>query len=215
MPIHCIDAVSPSGIIALWQIDEDIAFFKQRLQLNNQEEEHLASLSDRKALEWISARYLLQLMSGNKERIFIVKDQYGKPSIDASAYHISISHSADMIACIASSHSVGIDIQKVVSKISRIAPKFCNESEKEKITDKDAMLYYHLIWGAKECIYKAYGKRGVDFKKHMHIYDIPGDMTQGICKGKISINDIHQDYQIKYELLEEGYMLVSCVGIVV
>lgn len=212
MPIHYVNAVSPHGVLAVWNITEPKAYFEEQLDLNEKEIAHVSQLSDRKALEWLSARYLLQMMAGKRSRIYVSKDEHGKPLIANSPYHISISHSQDMAACIASKSVVGIDIQVIVEKIARIAPKFCNEYETERIP-KESLLYYHLIWGAKECIYKAYGKRKVDFRQHMRIHDIPEDLTVGQCKGTLDMGNFHQEYHIEYKVLDEAYLLVNCSAI--
>ena len=214
MPLHYIQAVQPSGVFAVWHIDESNAYFEERLRLNADEIEILKDFSERKHLEWLSSRYLLHIMTGSKSRTLCVKDEHGKPTLINSEYHISLSHSLNRIAVIASRHSVGIDIQKVVSKIGRISRKFCNEYELQLIPneDKAELLYYHIIWGAKECIYKSYGKRKVDFRGHMTISDLGDNLTSGIAKGIIDIGDFKASYNIEYHLMDE-YMIVTSVEV--
>lgn len=214
MPLHYIQSVQPSGVFAVWHNDEPNSYFETRLNLNRDEIKLLEEFSDRKKLEWLSSRNLLHLMTGSKSRTLCVKDESGKPMLINSEYHISLSHSVDRTAVIASRSSVGIDIQKIVNKIGRISSKFCNEAELQHLPqDEDSiLLYYHIIWGAKECIYKSYGKRKVDFRGHMFISDISKNLTSGTAKGKIGIGDYEASYLIEFHLME-GYMIVTSVQI--
>jgi len=212
MPLHYIQSIQPSGVFAVWENKEPHRYFEERLKLNPDEVKLLSDLSERKKLEWLSSRYLLHIMTGAKVRTLSTKDEHGKPGIKDSAYHISLSHSGDRTAVIASRHSVGIDIQKVVSKIGRIAKKFCNEDEFSALPNNEAdrLLYYHIIWGAKECIYKSYGKRKVDFKKHMNVSNLDQNLRSGSSNGKIEIGDFRASYKIEYHL-DDDYMIVTSI----
>ena len=97
------------------------------------------------------------------------KDEFGKPFIPDSDYHISISHSHEMAAVLASPISCGVDIQYPVEKIRRLVPKFCSSEELKETTRPDGLQTMHVIWGAKECIYKAYGRKAIDYRKHIAI----------------------------------------------
>ncbi|MBK8668950.1 MAG: 4'-phosphopantetheinyl transferase superfamily protein [Saprospiraceae bacterium] len=98
-----------------------------------------------------------------------LKDQYGKPYLKDSDYHISISHSSEYTAVIAAPVSVGVDIQVIVPKINRIAPRFVRDDEFINIPEDEHTHYFHAIWGAKESMYKSYGKKELDFKTHMKV----------------------------------------------
>lgn len=214
MPLHYIQSVEPSGVFAVWHNEEPNRYFEKRLKLHEDEIELLKDFSERKKLEWMSSRYLLHIMTGAKSRTLCTKDEHGKPILINSDYHISLSHSVNRTAVIASKYSVGIDIQKIVGKIGRISKKFCNAEElKYKPEENEAQLhFYHIIWGAKECIYKSYGKRKVDFRKHMTISRIDKNLTSGTAKGKIDIGNFSASYDIEYHLLED-YMIVTSVEV--
>ena len=214
MPLFYIQSTKSSGIFAVWDNTESNTYFEDRLRLNADEVEQLKDFSERKRLEWLSSRYLLHIMTGAKSRTICTKDEHGKPVLINSEYHISLSHSVNRTAVIASKHSVGIDIQKVVSKIGRIARKFCNEVEQNHIPidDNQALLYYHIIWGSKECIYKSYGKKKVDFRGHMSISKVSNNLTSGTAIGRIEINEFEALYNIEYRLMED-YMIVTSVEI--
>ena len=103
--------------IAVWENTEDDDFFMQRLVLNDQEDAYLNKLRENRRQEWMCSRVVLKILL-NADYIPLRKDEYGKPIIENSDYHISISHSQNRAAIIASKKLVGIDIQEDVQKIT-------------------------------------------------------------------------------------------------
>lgn len=155
--------------VAIWKVIEDMDYFEKSLQLNPHERAFLQELNPKRQKEWMSSRHLLKDSLGPKLLKQVTKDRFGKPYIKQAQQHISISHSHAYSCLIVSNKIVGIDIQLELDKISRISHKFINMKEWLYIPSKKALDYYHVIWGAKESIYKAYGRKQVDFKKHIHI----------------------------------------------
>jgi 4'-phosphopantetheinyl transferase len=156
--------------IAVWHISESEEWFAARMELSEDEQAEVAMLSPRKRIEWLAGRWLLHCILGGQERKKCYKDAYGKPYIDAFKGHISLSHSADKAAVIVSKKvAVGIDIQYFTTKIQRIEHKFMRSIESESLSEVHKIEHLHIYWGAKESIYKAYGKKNLDFKAHLLI----------------------------------------------
>jgi phosphopantetheine--protein transferase-like protein len=183
MPILLKQELADGGELGVWEITEPVQYFADRLDLHPSEAQEVASLNDRKQLEWMASRYLLHLMSGRAVRGACLKDDHGKPYLVDSDYHISMSHSRTMVAVVASPHDVGIDIQVIVEKIGRIAKRFLTPEELDRIEPSDHTEVLHVLWGAKESLYKAYGKRQLDFKQHIWtdsiVYKPHGCQTKG------------------------------------
>ncbi|MEL6922541.1 MAG: 4'-phosphopantetheinyl transferase superfamily protein [Bacteroidota bacterium] len=198
------------GELGLWQISEPEVFFLEQLNLTKVEENEIAALKGHRRLEWLSGRLLLHDMSGRAVRGACLKDEFGKPYLLDSPYHISISHSNNIVAIIASPRSVGIDVQKLVGKIERIAHKYMRPEEMESLHDKTRLEHLHVYWGAKEALYKAYGRRKLDFRKHILIEPFEFDLQQGLCKGAVKKEDFHARYLISYVQLEE-FILVTAI----
>lgn len=182
-----------TGVLGVWESTEPDIFFEERIDFYPEELEELTLLKARKRSEWLSSRYLLHVLSERNTRGACVKDQYGKPYLKDSPYHISISHTHNFTAVIGSSVSCGIDIQHWVEKISRIAKRFISEAEFEYIDMSNALSYYHALWGAKEAMYKSYGIRSLDFRADMRIlpfiYRPEGFFFEGmIQKGSFNKN---------------------------
>jgi len=210
MPLLSHESITPVGELGIWKITETEDFFIERLDLFSTEKEYIATLKGRRKLEWLAGRYLLHYMSGRAIRGACIKDEFGKPYLKDSPYQISISHSRELASVIAAPFSIGIDIQKLVGKIERIAHKFMRENEMESLEEGTRLEHLHVYWGAKEALYKAYGRRELDFKKHIHIEPFEYDLDSGFCSGQVLKGDFKARYQIWYERRED-FILVWAI----
>ncbi|NND09390.1 MAG: 4'-phosphopantetheinyl transferase superfamily protein [Saprospiraceae bacterium] len=194
MPLILKEKIREEGVFGIWEIDETDAFFEALLDLSQEESREVQQLKSRRRTEWLASRWLLHIISGRAARGILVKDEFGKPYIAGSNWYISISHTHQYTAAIAAPFLVGIDIQVRVEKITRIAKKFLSAHEAENVTGQRPIDYMHIYWGAKECLYKAYGRRVLDFKKDLRIdaFNIELERTSGaILKGKNQRFDLH------------------------
>lgn len=186
----------PDGIFGIWEQTEDDSYFEKSLNLYPVETEELNGLKSRRKSEWLCSRYLLHIMSGRELRGACVKDEYGKPYLTDSNFNISISHTAGFTAVMAASANVGIDIQDIVSKIERIAHKFVNEEEYSFIPENSKNEYYHAIWGAKESMYKAYGKRELDFRKNIKVSNFIFEPKGFFFDGSVEKDNFYAKYTL-------------------
>ena len=212
MPLILLDNHSNECELGIWRITEEPEYFSSKLDLFEEEKEELLLLSNRKKIEWLSSRFLLHSMSGRSLRGRIIKDRYGKPFIDNSDHHISISHSRDLAAVIASKRVVGIDIQYIVPKILRIGERFISQKEISTIPKGEEILYHHIFWGGKECLFKAYGKGNVDFRKDLEIKDIEKKEGEYQAIGIINKQDFKRNYRLYINDCKD-YILVYAVEI--
>lgn len=189
---------------ALWQATESISFFREKVRLFPEEEVEIKGLNERKAFEWFSSRHLLHLLSGRIDRGACLKDPFGKPYLQDSDHYISISHSRDMVAVMASPGACGIDIQYKVEKIYRIAGKFCSPREKAFCDQyADPLIAFHILWGAKEALYKAYGKKMLDFRSQIQIDPWSTDQLFGQTTGTVILEGATLKYDINFRILDD------------
>jgi len=194
MPLIEHQYILPEGEIGVWRTDESIEALVESLKLTDNEIQGMEKMSPRRIKEWVSARWLVHHLSGREERGLCLKDDYGKPYLEDSPYQISISHSLNRTAVIAAPNLVGIDIQEIVPKMERISRKFVNDQEWAYIPDAgDKRLeMLHVVWGAKEAMYKAWGKKKIDFRGHLFVDEFSWNGKQTklkakLCKGNISM----------------------------
>lgn len=210
MPIFLHKNLKPSGELGLWTIEEEESWFLDQLSLSREEASQLSTIKGHRRVEWLAARMLVHHMSGRKRRGFFSKDGYGKPHLENSSFHISISHSRKIAAAIAAPQEVGIDIQQYVPKIERITNKFLNQEEISNLDPQYRIWHLHIYWSAKEALYKAYGRRQLNFCEHILIQDFPFSARGGVFRGSIQKDGLKQFYQLTYEFVE-NYALVYAV----
>ncbi len=202
MPLQELKSIKDH--IALWHITEDEATLAKAFVHENCPA-HI--ISPHKRLEWFAGRILIQYLAGTAGITFlgIHKDEFGKPFLNESNHHISLSHSYPYVAAqIHPDHSVGIDIEQPKEKLFRIAPRILDETEL-----KDAghdMVKHCVYWCAKEALYKVYGKRGLLFTNHLHLK--PFDLKEsGELVGWIDANG-KKAFVDLYYIVDKDYVLV-------
>ncbi len=174
---------------------EDMLFEKELSILNQ--------LSPRKKSEWLASRELLFRIAGLPSRVECLYDDFGKPYLKGIDKSISVSHSELWCSAMVSDKSCGVDIQIYTDTVRRISNRFLSENEMAAIERMNHKIHYlHVYWGAKECMYKAYGKRKLEFRSHIHILSI--DAEQCTAVGEIRYEDIHLQYDIHYRILPEA-----------
>ena len=208
MPLYHSDTIFDDAKYGIWDIEEDESYFLQFLNLDAKGQKRLDSLKGHRRLEWLSSRCTLQHLCDRP--LFFCIDKYGKPFIKHEQVHISLSHSHNRVAAVIAPHSCGIDIQKKVDKIARIKHKFVNADEAKWLQNHDELDGLHIIWGAKEAMYKAYGKRSLDFKEQIRLFDIETLEKEGFANGIVLKNDLVFEYKVHYQFVDD-FVLVNVI----
>jgi len=121
-----------------------------------------------KRLHFLASRILLNTMFPEGK---MAKDSFGKPHFKESKVKMSWSHSgsyAGVILC--KNAETGIDVEHYSDRIVRIQHKFINDTDEKSLSKHGGNLKeLLLIWGAKESMFKYYGKKEVDFKDHLSV----------------------------------------------
>ena len=208
MPILFHEIQQNGAELGVWRVHEPEAWFGQQLEISEPERENLARLkSVRHRREWWASRLLLHRMSGREVRGKVLKDENGKPRLEDSEYEISLSHSGEFVAVLAAPFAVGIDIQRLVPKITRLAPKFMRPEESACLESDTMIEQLHVFWGAKESLYKAHAKRSLDFKTHILIDPFHYQRTGGSFRGRLNIGATERFFELQYRLIQ-NYVLV-------
>lgn len=194
-----------TGEWGVWEIKEEESWFLDKLKLFPSEKNELKDIKGKRRIEWLAARYLVHQLSDQSIREECLKDEFGKPYLQRESAYLSMSHSHDRVAVILDQEkNVGIDIQKRVNKITRIKDKFVAEEEWSFMTKTwEELDFLHVIWGIKESLYKAFGRREINFKKHLKIKNLgPNSALASVQKDAFVSN-----YQAYHEI-KEDYVLV-------
>lgn len=205
MALYKTLTISKTTKVLIWKIQESIDELMRGIELKKESLARLESMkSELHRKGFLSIRHLLK--HEGLSDINLQYDSFGKPHLDTNQF-ISITHSFDFTAIIISEESaVGIDIEKQREKILKIAHKFTPIEEYKTIANSDALISkLTIVWGAKESLYKIYGKKKLLFLHHIYIEDFKFDEMK--TTGEIRFNGKINTYKIQF-LEFEGFTCV-------
>ena len=160
-------------------------------------------------MEWIATRLLVYELLGKK--VIIDYDEFGKPAIRDDERKISISHTKGMVAVQITQKLAGVDVELISGRVAKIAHKFLNASELSSLDLNNQLLHMYAHWGAKETIYKIYGRKRLDFKENIRIEPFK-IKNEGLIKAKLRTETTHL-YHLSYFVYNENdendYMVVK------
>ena len=200
MPIYKTITVNKTTKVLIWKIEESLNDLSVGIKLTEKHQKRLDGMkSELHQRGFLSIRHLLKI-AGYKDSDLIY-DEFGKPHLK-DGKHISITHSFTFSGIIISDNvPVGIDIEKQRDKIVKIAYKFTLIQEYRTIANHNALVTkLTVIWGAKESLYKVYGKKNLLFLDHIHIDEF--FLDDGKTTGKINYGgkeSTHNIYFIEFE----------------
>ena len=208
MPIVYQKNIDEQTSLAVWKIEETEEQLLCGLQLKQHELDVIASLSNgKRVLHWLSTRLLLRTMLNTSDYIDCQMDDHGKPYLVNSTMQISLSHSYDYAAVIISKDKkVGVDIELIKHRIKSIKHKFLSDLElaQKQIGDNTNGLY--VSWCAKEAIYKWNGRKGLEFKQHIHIKPFKLK-EEGTLQALVELPEGTKALDVNYFKTKDGYML--------
>ncbi|MCH3883348.1 4'-phosphopantetheinyl transferase family protein [Tenacibaculum aquimarinum] len=181
--------------VLIWKIEESFNELNADIVLTENSQTRLDGMkSELHQRGFLSVRHLLKEAGYTDNDLFY--DEFGKPFLK-DGKHISITHSFTFSGLIISDDKhVGIDIEKQRDKILKIAHKFTPIEEYKTIANHDALISkLTIVWGAKESLYKIYGKKKLLFLHHIYIEDFKfeDEKTTGEIRyqGEINSYGIH------------------------
>ena len=201
--------ILPDCHLGVWEITEDFDSLYSMVDLATVEKTKLDSFKNiSRKVEWLSVRALVKNMLGKDTRILYNAEN--KPFVRGNTHNISISHSNNLTAVLISKDKrVGLDLEFMSGKISKVADKFINN--KESITSDPELSKFHLYlhWCGKEAMYKISDKQDIDYRNGLTIKPFTPE-EQGFMHGHVINGSGEEDFELEY-LQHDNYALVWCV----
>jgi 4'-phosphopantetheinyl transferase len=197
--------VNKTTKVLIWKIEESLSELQEGIILSKNSSTRLHSMkSELHQRGFVSIRHLLKEVGYTDADL--IYDEFGKPHLKNGKF-ISITHSFTFTAIIVSDdlHG-GIDIEKQREKILKIAHKFTPFEEYKTIANADALISkLTIVWGAKESLYKIFGKKKLLFLHHIYIEDFR--FAEEKTTGTIRYDGKEASYKIRF-LEFEGFTCV-------
>jgi 4'-phosphopantetheinyl transferase len=191
--------------ILVWQSTEPLEDLLEMASLNEADLKKFNSfISLSRKREWLTVRKIIKLLIPGTASSLITYEENGKPRLEGC--HISISHSHDWIAIMVSEkHKIGIDIEIIGQRIENLAKKFLSSEEDQSAISEHRIEKLHIMWGAKEVLYKIHALGNVIFKKDLFVFPF-NYSGSGQVRASIMKKGYERDYTIHY-LKTGDYML--------
>ncbi|MGK0413835.1 MAG: 4'-phosphopantetheinyl transferase [Polaribacter sp.] len=205
MALYKTLTVNDSTKVLIWKIEHSLTALQEGIELTESNKTRLNSMkSELHQKGFLSIRHLLKAVGYTD--FDLIYDEFGKPHLKNGKF-ISITHSFTFTAIIISDDlHVGIDIEKQREKILKIAHKFTPFEEYKTIANVDALISkLTIVWGAKESLYKIYGKKKLRFLHHIYIEDFK--FADEKTTGEIRFDGKEASYNIAF-LEFEGFTCV-------
>ena len=205
MPLYKRIDINEFTKVLIWKIEESFSEISRGISLTNQAQIRVNSMkSEMHQKGFYSVRQLLKEVGLSDADLRY--DEFGKPHLQ-NGHCISITHSYNFSGIIISSEvPVGIDIEMQRDKIVRIAHKFTPIEEYKTIANHSALVSkLTIVWGAKESLYKIFGKKKLLFLHHIYIEDFR--FADGKTTGEIRYENQFSKHDV-YFLEFEGFTCV-------
>ena len=131
--------------------------------------------------------------------VMIEYNAVGAPYVDSPNTHISVAHTAGVVAVALADCPVGVDIESLHRGFERVASRYLSAEEAQLSSDER---WAAMVWCAKEAMYKLYGRKGVDLIDDLRVMGY--DASQGRIYG--SMRDM-ADAKIDITLHEEDWIV--------
>jgi phosphopantetheinyl transferase len=206
MPFYKKIKIYEHTIAYFWKISEDISWFNEKSELNDNSVSRLKSMqSVAHKKGYLAVRMLLQHIGLSDFDLFY--NEFGKPYLKVENLevgikkHISISHSHEFSCICVSNKAVGIDIEKCKEKTLKIASRFMEVSHIENLSMADKITKATIIWGIKESIFKLKNEKGISFPKH--IFESPFKLADRKGNAKLIFNNTIEEFQFQFDIIED------------
>lgn len=189
--------IKSGSISGLWRISENVSDLQSLYTLGEPE---VFAREDR-ARQWLASRILVQELLkefGYTDDFSLDKLPSGKPVLSVPGLHVSISHAGDYAAVALADSPIGIDVEKMGQRVQRIRQKFMNEGEVAQLQNEADTDWMHVVWSAKEALFKFHPEGNIDFREHLHLKKI----REGMLAAEIRKDGACIALQVPYEYLD-------------
>ena len=122
-----------------------------------------------------------------------------KPRL-SSNFKISISHKdEELLFCLNRKVEIGVDIEKIDKKISKLESKFCNDDELINRLDIDKIEFLTMLWSAKEATFKC-----LKNQQNIYLKDIP-ILIHSSKHGTSLVNNL--EYKLDFIKTDDNYII--------
>ncbi len=203
--------IDKNFVLVVWHLTEPEPFFSRdkahfSASPKKLDEIHVAQ----RRREWLCSRFLGWSIAKDMEGVCegVWSDSHNKPHIKNSNLQISISHAKPYVAVLVhKSKPCGVDIEEKKEKLIRLAPKFLTQDELDQTNQNiDALA---LAWGAKEAVYKFYGRKRLIFKENIFLKRLDSIKSEGSISSELKLENNVTSITLNYEQFKNHILVYT------
>lgn len=199
MPLYKDFSDAQSDVL-VWKYEEGESFDVQEL-LEPENYQRFKVCRQTKKLEMLMIRRILQQKLPGRKILYAAE---GEPYLEPRDFEISISHSFPYAVLAVSKEKIGVDIEPIREKITRLKDKFILAEEQRFIPEPQMVEYLTVIWSLKESLYKIHHSNFWSLKQHYEVRPFHlGDETVA-CR---VYDDQFSDYFLGHVRFFDGMVL--------
>ena len=185
MPLLFEQKKKGKGQLAVWYISETENELLQLLPMEADLAQQLQGIGHpEKRREWLASRILLHQLTGNTQALVYLPG--GQPCLQQKQPRISLSHTHNYAAAVASEHcQPGVDIEYRGERAGRLLKRFANEEELARLKELEQTSTATLLWCAKETVYKVLNRPGLLFREEVTVRGF-GPASEGRLTAEVS-----------------------------
>ena len=210
MPVKQIKQINDSTYLGRWALTETSLQLQEHPHLPQQIILPETITHEKRKTEWLASRILAyQLLQKLTPDFYLLQNkEHGQPVFKNCACQVSISHTQNEVAVLISrDYAIGIDIERIQSKIFRVKDKFLSLAERQTI--KEDVISLTIAWSAKETLYKLYGKKNITFSENLRLLPFPL-ADSGSLKALIQTPTFREEYTVLFAV-ENNLVLTYCL----
>lgn len=133
--------------------------------------------------------------------------QNGEPCLYPRNKNISISHSFPFTVVAISDDKIGIDLEKIQSKMRKLKSRFLHKTEYPWVENEKELEYLTIVWTIKESLYKIHSPKYWSFQEHYEvgIFTLPESQNTSCRVFNEEGNDF---YQAEFQKIEDYYLAI-------
>lgn len=211
MPLHKVIYLQSNTKVYLWKISEDYDVLLNEVRLKDSSLARLESMkSESHQKGFLAVRMILQHLGYTD--FDLLYDQFGKPHLkpqgcSSKDLELSISHSHDFSAIAISATKIGLDVEKIKSKVLKIAPRFMDVSHLDHLTEQEKQQKATVVWGIKESIFKLKNEVGISFPNH--IFENKFTFEDKKATATLHFMNKQETFDVQFDAVED-YIVVCC-----
>lgn len=190
----------------VWRIEESLEELERSVALEGEERGHFVKRkTELHQKQFLVARLLIAQALGEYQPIRYLPT--GQPYFASSRVNLSISHS-DLFVAVALSNSggVGIDVEVYPrASLRKAKGYFLSDPELDWVGESPDILLLHVLWSAKEAVFKQGANSEVNFKNDIYIR--PFNVSRsGICVAQVGGEVLN----VMYWMTDEYVCAIAC-----